>query len=95
MLTTYDAHAASGVTPAQASASILSITAEVTLRQFLPSAACLSPDAGVCAIADQAAQPGRMKGMLPIICPASLIPAMAAIFVFWKLPALPAANNAS
>jgi hypothetical protein len=88
VIMTYGAHTDSALSQTQAAVNVFSVTSEITLRQLLPGAACLSANAAVCAMAAQALQLGNMSSMLPTISAAAFIPALTAAFICWKLTAI-------
>jgi hypothetical protein len=97
-ISVYESHADSlllqDITQTQVSANILPAANEILLRQLSLGSACQGPDQVMCALADRALLYGSPLNMLPVIAAASLIPALAAAFLCWKLtdgprPALP------
>jgi hypothetical protein len=89
VIMTYDAHSTSQPAQSQSTVNVVAVTNELTLRQLLRGTTCLSKDETVCAVAGQALQLGNIASMLPVISLASLIPALMAAFLCWKLTPAP------
>jgi hypothetical protein len=93
IISAYEAHddtqLAQGLTSTSVSANIIPAVNEVLLRQFSPAADCLSSNPVVCSMATRALAFGSPLGMLPVISAASLLPALAAALICWKLTAAP------
>jgi len=82
-----DAQLSQGST--QVGANLLPAANEILFRQFSAGSSCLDADQEVCALAERALAYGSPMKMLPVIAILSLLPALAAAFVCWKLTSSP------
>jgi hypothetical protein len=80
-----DSQLMQGSAQSEAGANMVFASNEILLRPLFPGAVCINSSPVVCALADRALTFGSPLGMLPIISPAALLPALVAALICWKL----------